>query len=259
MKLLMSAGIILSLSAFAAALPPGKDGRSAVRRHKVAAGETLWGLSIKYYGDPSGWRMIHKANQNRVPDPGLINTGEELEIPETAGSAGQAALLPAEAAAVFPVEKAAAAARPADTVKPHDRAFEELSMEMPADQAEFPDGRSGTAPPDWKEDGVIVSRVGPGDGNANDSLTAPGDSVRIKAGPQSSFQPGAIIYSYMKGKAVYDKKTRRRIGLELHRTGTLKVLSVEKNSVTARILKAVTSVDSGQVVTNRWIDNGRAK
>jgi len=54
MKLFMTVGVILSLAAASgaqAAQPPVENGPVS-KTHEVSKGETLWGLSNKYYGDP---------------------------------------------------------------------------------------------------------------------------------------------------------------------------------------------------------------
>ena len=53
--------------------------------HTVAEGETLSELSLKYYGSAvkEKWMIIYEANKDVIgDDPGLIVTGQVLEIPE---------------------------------------------------------------------------------------------------------------------------------------------------------------------------------
>lgn len=58
--------------------PPNIAG---VRTHVVQRGETLWGISQKYYGDGKGWNKIYAANRNRIRDPKDVPTGTKLIIP----------------------------------------------------------------------------------------------------------------------------------------------------------------------------------
>ena len=58
--------------------PPNVSG---VRTHIVQRGETLWGISQKYYGDGKGWNKIYAANRNRIRDPKDVPTGTKLIIP----------------------------------------------------------------------------------------------------------------------------------------------------------------------------------
>jgi nucleoid-associated protein YgaU len=53
--------------------------------HTVAEGETLSGISLKYYGSAvkEKWMIIYEANKDVIgDDPNLIVTGQVLEIPE---------------------------------------------------------------------------------------------------------------------------------------------------------------------------------
>lgn len=49
--------------------------------HRVSSGDTLRSLAEKYYGDPTLWELIYKANPGKI-DRGLPREGEELTIPE---------------------------------------------------------------------------------------------------------------------------------------------------------------------------------
>jgi hypothetical protein len=133
-------------------------------------------------------------------------------------------------------------------VKTPDFEPTDLSMEMPADQKEWAADITTIVPENWKEDGVIISRVEAGADYENDSLAAPGDRVRIKVDNPAFFRPGEAISAYMKGAIAYDKMTGKKLGLELQKTGVLVVLRVDGNIVEARVVRSNTSVDSGQVI-----------
>lgn len=58
---------------------------SIARKHKVAAGETLSGLALKYYGSAAQdkWMIIYEANKAVIGNnPNVIRAGAELIIPE---------------------------------------------------------------------------------------------------------------------------------------------------------------------------------
>lgn len=69
------------------------------QRHTVAAGECLWDLAGRYYGNHFLWRVIAEANPD-IKDPNLIVPGQVLSIP--------AAPRPAPVEAAAPVEPPAA-------------------------------------------------------------------------------------------------------------------------------------------------------
>ncbi len=70
------------------------DGVSAVRfpylrqpnvskwpvEHTVKAGDSLWNLAEKYYGDHSRWKRIHESN-GWITDPAKLQVGSKLSIP----------------------------------------------------------------------------------------------------------------------------------------------------------------------------------
>jgi nucleoid-associated protein YgaU len=53
--------------------------------HKVAEGETLSHIALKFYGNASReyWMVIYEFNKGVIGDnPGMIRIGTELKIPE---------------------------------------------------------------------------------------------------------------------------------------------------------------------------------
>ncbi len=54
-----------------------------VKKHTVAAGETLSAISKKYYKDANKYMKIYEANKGVIgDDPNLIKPGQELVIPK---------------------------------------------------------------------------------------------------------------------------------------------------------------------------------
>src|SRR6478672_7866780 len=51
-----------------------------VRTHSVLAGETLWALALRFYGDAELHRLI--ATASGIADPNVINVGQRLIIPD---------------------------------------------------------------------------------------------------------------------------------------------------------------------------------
>jgi tetratricopeptide (TPR) repeat protein len=63
--------------------PPTKPAASAsaVRRHLVVKGDTLFSLAQKYYGNRSRWRDIYAANRDLLPNENSLGLGMEIRIP----------------------------------------------------------------------------------------------------------------------------------------------------------------------------------
>jgi nucleoid-associated protein YgaU len=51
------------------------------RTHIVAPGETLSGISLRYYGSARRWAEIYEANLDTVRAPHLLRAGQRLRIP----------------------------------------------------------------------------------------------------------------------------------------------------------------------------------
>ncbi len=52
----------------------------AVRKHTVVAGDTLWDLAKRYYGDATQYKRIAAIKQNNIKNPNLIYVGQVLYI-----------------------------------------------------------------------------------------------------------------------------------------------------------------------------------
>lgn len=48
----------------------------------VQAGESLWTIARKVYGDGRLWRLIYNANRDIIVNPGRIRIGQKITIPE---------------------------------------------------------------------------------------------------------------------------------------------------------------------------------
>ncbi|MBV9203832.1 MAG: transglycosylase SLT domain-containing protein [Actinobacteria bacterium] len=69
---------------------------SPAQNYVVQAGDTLWSIAQRFYGNPLMWSHIYYANQSQIHDPNLIYQGQQLTIPQAgttaaANSAGAAA------------------------------------------------------------------------------------------------------------------------------------------------------------------------
>lgn len=51
------------------------------RTHKVVKGDTLWGISRKYYGKGELYPKIFDANRDKIKNPNLIYDGQVIVIP----------------------------------------------------------------------------------------------------------------------------------------------------------------------------------
>lgn len=56
--------------------------RGQERTYTVVAGDTLSGISLKYYDDPNQYMKIFQANKDLLSDPDKIYPGQVLKIPK---------------------------------------------------------------------------------------------------------------------------------------------------------------------------------
>ena len=70
---------------------------TAARTYTVQAGNTLSGITQRFYGQDANWRSLYAANESTISDPNMIYVGEELRLPRH---------LPAPAAAGPPAASA---------------------------------------------------------------------------------------------------------------------------------------------------------
>jgi nucleoid-associated protein YgaU len=55
---------------------------ASVQAHHVERGQTLWGISQKYYGDGSRYQLIFAANVNQIQNPNVIYPGQTFVVPK---------------------------------------------------------------------------------------------------------------------------------------------------------------------------------
>ena len=66
----------------------------------VQAGDSLWTIAHRFYGNPLLWSRIYYANQSQIPDPNVISIGQALTIPGSGtarAAANAASATPAQA------------------------------------------------------------------------------------------------------------------------------------------------------------------
>jgi nucleoid-associated protein YgaU len=62
--------------------PPKTNTEQTSRFHVVQKGDTLSGISVKYYGSSRYWQKILNANRDNIRDPNRLIPGSRLAIPE---------------------------------------------------------------------------------------------------------------------------------------------------------------------------------
>jgi nucleoid-associated protein YgaU len=87
--------------------------------HTVAAGDSLFVIARKYYGDGMKWKQIVDANPDRVTATGIVKQGTQLRIPNVASNTTKSpAKLPAEKSTLKPTDQRLADAKAKPETKP---------------------------------------------------------------------------------------------------------------------------------------------
>jgi hypothetical protein len=58
-----------------------KPAAPAARSHTVQPGDTLYGISQRYWGNGNYWPALYQANRSKISDPNLIYAGQVVTIP----------------------------------------------------------------------------------------------------------------------------------------------------------------------------------
>lgn len=112
-----------SRAAKAAAKPKARPATRAPKdtsttTHVVAAGETLWSIATRYYGDGHQWRALARRNGIATNGETAIEIGMKLQVPARGAVLAAAAVRPAVADTTVPKAAVAPAAVPAERPAP---------------------------------------------------------------------------------------------------------------------------------------------
>lgn len=250
---------------------------AGVMSHSVVKGDTLWGISAKYYGTPWVWDRLWQANKAQNPDPNRIYPGQQLTIPERsalppkavdavpAAAPQQIAAVPetkpAEEKAAEPITVEPVAAAPGEdltvspvvepaepvTEKPVEVAAKPVEMPAatPAAQAEkkYRSGDSMIVSSDWEVDGFIVGE------KDKKLLISEGDTVYVKI-ERWRVKPGTQMTVYRRLNRVADPEVKNAsLGFEVRRVGRLEISTdIGDQSSTAKVVMSSEPIETGDVV-----------
>jgi LysM repeat protein len=76
-----STGAAAGTEAASAEVASSHHSDAARRTYAVRTGDTLSGVTQRFYGKDANWRSLYAANESKISNPNLIYVGEELRLP----------------------------------------------------------------------------------------------------------------------------------------------------------------------------------
>lgn len=151
---------------------------SATTMHVVRAGETLWGIAARYYGDGYQWPTLARRNRVATTSSALLQVGMKLTVPASPAIRGAKAAAMAAASADSTVPTVALVKAGEGTLPPPPRSSGSLAAQT-AGKANA--GAAKARTPAKSAKAVVVAAIAP--------VTAPSvepDTSRVNFQPQHS-------------------------------------------------------------------------
>lgn len=210
--------------------PPVPEGAQA---HVIVAGDTLWGLSQKYFGDPLLWPNLWDANRWITyshwiyPGDPLVVPGKPTVITEKGPEPAPAAPAPQAPAKVAPL--------PPPPPPPSGPALAPV-----ADQQELL--CAFQLFDKWDPTPFVIS----GQEATSRIYQAEGDIVYLSAGKDMGLLPGQE-FSVVRADAqlVPHLQEKNLKSVYVHRLGLVKLIAVQPNSATAEIVTSCREIQAG--------------
>lgn len=169
----------------------------------IQKGDTLWGLSERFFSDPWYWPDLWAKNPD-IANPHLIFPGQKVKVY-------------ADRIEIEPPAPKARKAEPATTQKPVEEAVPEKRFSVP--------GGSGFIEKDTvKSTGTIIATYN------NRVVVGENDLVYTNIGSRDGAKPGDMFSVYRKGDAVSHPVINTVLGYKTHDMGAVRLTEVLENS-----------------------------
>ncbi len=218
--------------------PAGRDEQGRPGRvHTVTAGDTLWGISERYYGTPWVWPSVWRGNDDKVANPHRIYPGNRLWISDgemrRVSDAEAEALLGRQADQAVPAAlEDTLAAQNTEDKKDWDIFFSAAEMTGLVTQAELDS----------------AARVL---GSSRDTeLYAHMDPIYISLG-EGEVLPGEQFTLFRRKDLAYDPETGKVFGRFVDVLGWAEVTEVHADSAVAEIRQAYDAIEKGDLLVPR--------
>ncbi len=215
--------------------PPVPEGAEV---YVVVAGDNLWDLAQKNYGDPYLWPTIWDANRY-VTYSHWIYPGDPLNIPPRPNVVTEAGPEPVAEPEPLPVEEAAAEPEPAPVQK--------AEAPRPTGPALFPaaDGQELACSAQLLEQFDPTPLTVQGVEVADKTMQAEGDVVYLSAGTDMQIKAGSEYVVLRPSGTVKHPDTRKAWAVYVRRLGRVRVIAVQSTTATAAISLSCEPVKAG--------------
>lgn len=201
-----------------------------VEPYVIVAGDTLWGLAQKEYGDPYLWPNIWDANR-WITYSHWIYPGDPLVIP------GRPAVVTEDGPEALPEPEP----EPEPTPEP------EPVVEAPAGPALFPAFEASEllcAPQLLQVFDPAPLRIA-GRETAQKTLLGTGDIVYLSAGRDMAIKAGAEYVVVRPDQVLVSPTTKKPHAVYVRRLGRVRTIAVQPNSATAEVSFACSAIEDG--------------
>jgi len=195
--------------------------------YTIGYGDTLWDLSIRFYGTPDYWDDILAANPSIMGVEYLV-PGMDIVLPDIAGTVGAPA----------PTRTQSVTVAPAPTLTASTPIISRIRLESAGFVAVNPVPAPGVVLAVNVEDQGIVS---------NDDAYA-GDLVEIDMGTADGVSVNSVFKILNVGEQAVDPETGNKIGTIVRVAGLIRILEPSENTSIALVEHSNMQINAGDLV-----------
>lgn len=232
----------------------GEEIGNTVEHYTVQKGDTLWGISNSILSDPFLWPKVWGVNSG-IKNPDRIHPGLQIRFPgrskthvETAPppvvQASVPSVVPPSEPAPSPQKETTVPQRPvmAKIPSPLPKPTMEIDAAKPT-QDPFQILAVGAIVQQESQDGSVIG------GNDDRGIFGAGDLVYLRSS-KGPLEPGQELVVYRVRKDVHHPKTGRHLGKLINVLGQVKVLWLEDDFASAKILRSLHEIQPGDQISS---------
>lgn len=218
--------------------------------HVVQQGDTLWGISDRYYGDPWHWPALWSYNPE-ITNPHWIYPLDQVRLNSTTLASDEQAA--AQAAAEAQTQQAGttgADGRPAAFAEPKQQSLNELAPRVTVNMKQLKPETVFLRDEGYLDDDDIRSAGQIIGGNEEQMFLSPADEVYVKFKPGQDIHTGQQYTAYREPEKAWERDPDEK-GTLVKLLGTIVVRSYDREHGIARglVSEAMEPIERGVPVT----------